>query len=164
MKIKSHIMKFLIKYLFAMYGSVFILINNELSFVDVVKSTLNPDTGVVRSYTKSIDKSTSYTASKLLKVKLLSVANEKGSENKDLDLPIQLMDETYKILMTAKTDSGTVMFDLNQLESLPEKLIVLSPSTANEIEVNSGAGYVELMVDEDEQLPYKIASKYLAKK
>ncbi|NDC30836.1 MAG: hypothetical protein EBZ58_07885 [Bacteroidetes bacterium] len=157
-------MKFLIKYLFAMYGSVFILINNGLSFVDVVKSTLNPDTGVVRSYTKSIDKSTSYTASKLLKVKLLSVANEKGCENKDLDLPIQLMDETYKILMTAKTDSGTVMFDLNQLESLPEKLIVLSPSTANEIEVNTGAGYVELMVDEDEQLPYKIASKYLAKK
>ncbi|MEI6880952.1 MAG: hypothetical protein WCK82_06455 [Bacteroidota bacterium] len=157
-------MKFLIKYLFAMYGSVFILINNGLSFVDVVKSTLNPDTGVVRSYTKSIDKSTSYTASKLLKVKLLSVANEKGSEIKDLDLPIQLMDETYKILMTAKTDSGTVMFDLNQLESLPEKLIVLSPSTANEIEVNTGAGYVELMVDEDEQLPYKIASKYLAKK
>jgi len=157
-------MKFLIKYLFAMYGSVFILINNGLSFVDVVKSTLNPDTGVVRSHTKSIDKSTSYTASKLLKVKLLSVANEKGSENKDLDLPIQLMDETYKILMTAKTDSGTVMFDLNQLESLPEKLIVLSPSTANEIEVNTGAGYVELMVDEDEQLPYKIASKYLAKK
>ena len=157
-------MKFLIKYLFAMYGSVFILINNGLSFVDVVKSTLNPDTGVVRSYTKSIDKSTSYTASKLLKVKLLSVANEKGIENKNLDLPIQLMDETYKILMTAKTDSGTVMFDLNQLESLPEKLIVLSPSTANEIEVNTGAGYVELMVDEDEQLPYKIASKYLAKK
>jgi hypothetical protein len=157
-------MKFLIKYLFAMYGSVFILINNGLSFVDVVKSTLNPDTGVVRSYTKSIDKSTSYTASKLLKVKLLSVANEKGSEIKDLDLPIQLMDETYKILMTAKTDSGTVMFDLNQLESLPEKLIVLSPSTANEIEVNTGTGYVELMVDEDEQLPYKIASKYLAKK
>jgi hypothetical protein len=74
------------------------------------------------------------------------------------------MDETYKILMTAKTDSGTVMFDLNQLESLPEKLIVLSPSTANEIEVNSGTGYVELMVDGDEQLPYKIASKYLAKK
>ena len=147
-----------------MYGSVFILINNGISFVDVVKSTLNPDTGVVRSYTKSIDKSTSYAASKLLKVKILSVANEKGSENKDLDLPIQLMDETYKILMTAKTDSGTVMFDLNQLESLPEKLIVLSPSTANEIEVNSGTGYVELMVDGDEQLPYKIASKYLAKK
>ena len=147
-----------------MYGSVFILINNGLSFVDVVKSTLNPDTGVVRSHTKSIDKSTSYTASKFLKVKILSVANEKGSENKDLDLPIQLMDETYKILMTAKTDSGTVMFDLNQLESPPEKLIVLSPSTANEIEVNTGAGYVELMVDEDEQLPYKIASKYLAKK
>jgi hypothetical protein len=129
-----------------------------------MKSTLNPDTGIVRSQTKTIDESTSYTASKLLKVKLLSVANEKGSEIKDLDLPIQLMDETYKILMTAKTDSGTVMFDLNQLESLPEKLIVLSPSTANEIEVNTGTGYVELMVDEDEQLPYKIASKYLAKK
>ena len=147
-----------------MYGSMFLFINNELSFVDVMKSTLNPDTGIVRSQTKTIDESTSYTASKLLKVKLLSVANEKGSEIKDLDLPIQLMDETYKILMTAKTDSGTVMFDLNQLESLPEKLIVLSPSTANEIEVNTGTGYVELMVDEDEQLPYKIASKYLAKK
>ena len=157
-------MKFLIKYLIAMYGSMFLFINNELSFVDVMKSTLNPDTGIVRSQTKTIDESTSYTASKLLKVKLLSVANEKGSEIKDLDLPIQLMDETYKILMTAKTDSGTVMFDLNQLESLPEKLIVLSPSTANEIEVNTGTGYVELMVDEDEQLPYKIASKYLAKK
>jgi hypothetical protein len=143
---------------------MFLFINNELSFVDVMKSTLNPDTGIVRSQTKTIDESTSYTASKLLKVKLLSVANEKGSEIKDLDLPIQLMDETYKILMTAKTDSGTVMFDLNQLESLPEKLIVLSPSTANEIEVNTGTGYVELMVDEDEQLPYKIASKYLAKK
>ncbi len=48
-------MKFLIKYLIAMYGSMFLFINNELSFVDVMKSTLNPDTGVVISHTKTID-------------------------------------------------------------------------------------------------------------
>jgi hypothetical protein len=34
---------------------VFLFINNELSFVDVVKSTLIPDTGLVRSHTKTID-------------------------------------------------------------------------------------------------------------
>ncbi len=74
------------------------------------------------------------------------------------------MDDTYKILMTANTDSGSVMFDLNQLESIPEKLIVLSPATANEIDITSDAGYVELMVDVEEQLPLQITSKYLAEK
>jgi hypothetical protein len=74
------------------------------------------------------------------------------------------MDDTYKILMTANTDSGSVMFDLNQLESIPEKLIVLSPATANEINITSDAGYVELMVDVEEQLPLQITSKYLAEK
>jgi hypothetical protein len=157
-------MKFLIKYLIAMYGSMFLFINNELSFVDVMKSTLNPDTGVVRSHTKTIDKSTSYAISKLLTVKVLPITNEKGSDFDELGLPIQLMDDTYKILMTANTDSGSVMFDLNQLESIPEKLIVLSPATANEIDITSDAGYVELMVDVEEQLPLQITSKYLAEK
>jgi hypothetical protein len=143
---------------------VFLFINNELSFVDVVKSTLIPDTGLVRSHTKTIDESTSYAISKLLTVKVLPVANEKGSDFNDLGLPIQLMDESYKILMTANTDSGSVMFDLNQLESIPEKLIVLSPATANEIVITSEAGYVELMVDVEEQLPLQIASKYLCEK
>jgi hypothetical protein len=157
-------MKFLIKYLIAMYGSMFLFINNELSFVDVMKSTLNPDTGVVISHTKTIDKSTSYAISKLLTVKVLPITNEKGSDFDELGLPIQLMDDTYKILMTANTDSGSVMFDLNQLESIPEKLIVLSPATANEIDITSDAGYVELMVDVEEQLPLQITSKYLAEK
>ena len=157
-------MKFLIKYILAMYGSMFLFINNELSFVDVVKSTLNPDTGVVRSHAKTIDKSTSNAISKLLTVRVLPIKNEKGSDFNDLGLPIQLMDESYKILMTANTDSGAVMFDLNQLESIPEKLIVLSPATANEIAITSDAGYVELMVDVEEQLPLQIASKYLAEK
>lgn len=147
-----------------MYGSMFLFINNELSFVDVMKSTLNPDTGIVRSQTKTIDESTSYTISKLLTVKVLPITNEKGSDFDELGLPIQLMDDTYKILMTANTDSGCVMFDLNQLESIPEKLIVLSPATANEIDITSDAGYVELMVDVEEQLPLQIASKYLAEK
>lgn len=157
-------MKFLIKYLIAMYGSMFLFINNELSFVDVMKSTLSPDTGIVRSRTKTIDKSTSNAINKLLTVRVLPIKNEKGSDFNDVGLPIQLMDESYKILMTANTDSGSVMFDLNQLESIPEKLIVLSPATANEIAITSDAGYVELMVDVEEQLPLQIASKYLAEK
>jgi hypothetical protein len=157
-------MKFLIKYILAMYGSMFLFINNELSFVEVIKSTLNPDTGVVRSQIKTIDKRTSNAISKLLTVRVIPIKNEKGSDYSDKGLPIQLMDETYKILMTANTDSGAVMFDLNQLETIPDKLILLSPATANEIAISSDAGYVELMVDVEEQLPLQIASKYLAEK
>ncbi len=147
-----------------MYGSMFLFINNEISFVDVMKSTLYTDTGNIRTRTRTIDKKTSNAISKLLTVKVLPANNKSPTDYSDLGLPIQLMDESYKILLSANTDSGSVMFDLSQLDSIPSKFIILSPATANEILITSETGYVELMIDEEEQLPLQITSKYLAEK
>ncbi|MCX6186396.1 MAG: hypothetical protein NTU43_05275, partial [Bacteroidetes bacterium] len=69
-------MKFLLKYLIAMYGSMFLFINNEISFVDVMKSTLYTDTGNIRTRTRTIDKKTSNAISKLLTVKVLPANNK----------------------------------------------------------------------------------------
>ncbi len=156
-------MKFLVKYLVAMYGSIFLLINNELSFADVLKSNFSTDSDNVFK-ANSIDKRTRNLLSKLLTVNVIPSKDAGNSDFHDLGLPIQLMDESYKILLTGTTENGKVMFDLSKLDHIPQNLIILSPITANELVISSEAGYIELMIDSEDQLPLQIAAKYMAEK
>lgn len=151
-------MNFLVKYVLVVYSSMFLFINGEISVIEVVRGSIgftdyNPG--------KARPTINAQTQNKLNRILTVRIVAEKGSltDHFSESMPIQLMDENYTLLMVGKTQMGKVEFDLNRLDEVPQKLIVVSPSTANEIKINSSVGYAEFSVDTDFELPFYLATR-----
>lgn len=137
-------MKLTMKYFTALIVSVMLFIKGDLSVVGAWLGTVNFIPFQKKTQTE-VSRDNSIQGTRNLVVSVSGKTSGKAIN----ELPLHLMNDEYQILAKANIRDGKVSFDLNGIEHLTGTIILISPVTSNEMKINSQAGYVDFVVDDE---------------